>query len=91
MLVEAMVGDVLSDLHAVQTHVSKGDSVSVVRNFFAVLQIVDEESPFVDEVHLSGEESFLWSDTSFSLLLEDAVNLEFVSVCSHIWIDVICS
>merc|ERR1719402_1745 len=91
MLVEAMVGDVLSDLHAVQTHVSKGDSVSIVGNLFTVLQIVNEESPFVDEVHLSGEESFLWSDASFSLLFEDAVNFEFVSVCSHVWIDVVCS
>ena len=80
MLVEAMVSDVLSDFHAVQTHISKGNSVGVVRNLIIILQIVDQESPFVNEVHLSCEERFLWSDTSFRFLLEDTVDLEFIRV-----------
>ena len=30
VLVETVVGDVLSDFHAVQTHVSQGDGVSII-------------------------------------------------------------
>jgi len=89
MLVEAVVGDVLSDLHAVQTHVSQSDGISVVRDLLAVVEIVDEESPFVDEIHLGGEESVLGSDAGLDLLLEDTVYLELVRVGSHVGIDVV--
>jgi len=35
VLVEAVVGDVLSDLQAVETHVSEGNRVSIVRDLIS--------------------------------------------------------
>jgi len=88
VLVEAVVGDVLSDLHAVQSHVSESDGISGVGDFLAAFQVEDEESPFVDEVHFSSKVRFLWSDASFDLLLiEVAVSLEFVGGGSHVGVD----
>jgi len=88
VLVEALVGDVLSDLHAVQSHVSESNGISVVSDLLGMFQVVDEESPFVDEIHFSGKVRFLWSDAGFNLLLiEVAVNLEFVESGSHVGVD----
>jgi len=92
VLVEAVVGDVLSDLQAVETHVSEGNGVSIVRDLISGFQIMDQESPFVDQVHFSCEESLSRSDASFCLLLlKDAVHFKFVVLCSHIRVNVVWS
>lgn len=88
VLVEAVVGDILSDLHAVQSHVSESDCVSIVSDLLGMFQVVDEESPFVDEIHLSSEEFLGWSDAGLDLLLsEDAFNLEGIRFTSHVRIN----
>lgn len=90
VLVEAVVGDVLSDFQAVESHVSEGDSIGVVSDLFTVFQVVDQESPFIDEVHFRDERSLLWSNASFGFFrCVDAVNFKFVFLCSHVRVDVV--
>lgn len=51
VLVAALVGDVLTDGHTVETKVAQGEGVSFVRDLF-FLQIIDEVLPLVDCGHL---------------------------------------
>jgi len=92
VLVEAVVGDVLSDLQTVETHVSKGNRIGIVRDLISGFQVMDQESPFVDKIHFRCKESLSWSDASFCLLfLKDAVHFEFIVLCAHIRVNVVWS
>jgi len=92
MLVSAFVGDVLSDRHAVESHVSEGDSVGVVLNLVVGVQVIDEVLPSINGIHLGCEDGLFWLDASLDILLvEVTVDDEFVGVISHVGVDVFWS
>merc|ERR1711890_166067 len=88
MLVSAFVCDVLSDVHAVETHVSKGNSVSIVCDLTVGVQVIDQEFPGINNVHFRGKDGSLWSDACFSsVTIENTVYDEFIVLNSKIWVD----